>query len=102
MRNKITHPGVYIEEIPGGVHTINGVSTGVAAFIGYTTRGPANKAVQISGWKDYASTFGGIDKDSPVSYAVQQFFLNGGNNAYVVRVIGQPHPNGWIPDQSLS
>lgn len=91
MPYKSSYPGVYIEEIPGGVHTINGVSTGVAAFIGYTAKGPANKAVQISGWRDYESTFGGINKDSPVSYAVQQFFLNGGINACVVRVIGKPH-----------
>ena len=35
----LTYPGVYVEEIPSGVHTITGVSTSVTAFIGYTQRG---------------------------------------------------------------
>ena len=34
-----TYPGVYIEEIPSGVHTITGVATSIAAFVGYTARG---------------------------------------------------------------
>ncbi len=81
-----TYPGVYIEEIPSGVHTITGVSTSVTAFIGYTAKGPVNKAVRILSPGDYERNFGGLHQDSLVSYAVRQFFLNGGTNAYVVRV----------------
>ncbi len=33
-----TFPGVYIEEIPSGVHPITGVATSTAAFIGTFTR----------------------------------------------------------------
>jgi phage tail sheath protein FI len=81
-----TYPGVYIEEIPSGVHTITGVSTSVTAFIGYTAKGPVNKAVRILNQGDYERNFGGLHRDSLVSYAVRQFFLNGGTNAWVVRV----------------
>lgn len=81
-----TYPGVYIEEIPSGVRTITGVSTSIAAFVGYAARGPLNKAVRIFNFGDYERTFGGLDRNSEVSYSVQQFFLNGGTDAYVVRV----------------
>jgi phage tail sheath protein FI len=30
-----TYPGVYIEEIPSGVHPITGVATSITAFIGW-------------------------------------------------------------------
>jgi uncharacterized protein len=81
-----TYPGVYIEEVPSAVHTIVGVSTSITAFIGYTALGPVNQAVHIYNYGDYERAFGGLDGDSPVSYAVQQFFQNGGIEAYVVRV----------------
>ena len=81
-----TYPGVYVEEIPSGVRTIVGVGTSAAAFVGYTQRGPTNAGVQIFNFGDYERQFGGLHKDSPVSYAVQQFFLNGGSEAWIVRV----------------
>jgi len=81
-----TYPGVYIEEIPSGVRTITGVATSITAFVGYTQRGPTDEGIQIFSYGDYEREFGGLHKDSPVSYAVQQFFQNGGSNACVVRV----------------
>ena len=80
-----TYPGVYIEEIPSGVRTITGVATSIAAFVGYTARGPLNKAVRVLSFADFERSFGGLTRDSEVSYAVQQFFGNGGTDAYVVR-----------------
>ncbi len=80
-----TYPGVYIEEIPSGVRTITGVSTSVAAFIGYFKRGQMNQAVQIFSVADFERNFGGLDIKSEASYAIQQFFLNGGTEAWVVR-----------------
>ncbi len=86
MPTQPTYPGVYIEEIPSGVRTITGVSTAVAAFIGYFTKGPVDKAVQIFNMGDFDRIFGGLNSDSEASYAIQQFFLNGGTQAYVIRV----------------
>jgi phage tail sheath protein FI len=80
-----TYPGVYIEEVPSGVRTIVGVATSIAAFIGYFSRGPMNKAVQIFNMGDFQREFGGLHPDSKASYAIQQFFLNGGTTAWVVR-----------------
>ena len=81
-----TYPGVYVEEIPSGVRTITGVSTSVAAFIDLFRRGPLNKAVQLFSMGDFGREFGGLDANSEASYAIQQFFLNGGTEAWAVRV----------------
>lgn len=81
-----TYPGVYVEEIPSGVRTITGVSTSVAAFVGAAKRGPINKAVHILSYSDFERSFGGLDARSELSYAVRQFFLNGGSEAWVVRL----------------
>src|SRR5690242_9909540 len=82
----ISYPGVYIEELPSGTHSIAGVATSITAFVGYTARGPVNKAVRIANFGDYERNFGGLQQDSEIGYAVQQFFQNGGGDAYVVRV----------------
>src|SRR5437016_3443376 len=81
-----TYPGVYVEELPSGVRTITGVSTSVTAFLGVAKRGPVNKAVNCLSQSDYELNFGGMSSDSAISYAVNQFFLNGGTNAWVVRL----------------
>jgi uncharacterized protein len=81
----LSYPGVYLQEAPG-VRTITGVSTSVAAFLGTTKRGPLNRAVPIFSFADFERAFGGLSPDSELSYAVRLFFLNGGSQAYVVRV----------------
>src|SRR5579859_4512029 len=81
-----TYPGVYVEEIPSGVHTITGVATSIAAFIDTFERGPVNYAVHLLSMSDFERWLGGLDTTSEASYAIQQFFLNGGAEAYAVRV----------------
>jgi phage tail sheath protein FI len=87
-----TYPGVYIEEIPSGVRTITGVSTSVTAFVGTAKRGPINRAVRVLSYSDFERRFGGLSADSELSYAVRQFFLNGGSDAWVVRLAGSSTP----------
>ncbi len=81
-----TYPGVYIEEVPSGVHTITGVATSIGAFIDTFTRGPIDTAVQVLSMADFEREFGGLNTLSEGSYAIAQFFLNGGSQAWVVRV----------------
>jgi phage tail sheath protein FI len=83
---QVSYPGVYIVEKPSGVRTITGVATSVAAFVGFTRKGVPDKAVMITSFADFERQYGGLDRDSPVSYAVRQFFLNGGTQALIVRV----------------
>jgi phage tail sheath protein FI len=82
-----TYPGVYIEEISSGVRSITGVATSIAAFVGNFRKGLANEAVRIFSFADFEREYGGLDRGSDTSYAIQQFFLNGGSQAHVVRVV---------------
>ncbi|MBW4659735.1 MAG: phage tail sheath subtilisin-like domain-containing protein [Drouetiella hepatica Uher 2000/2452] len=84
-----TYPGVYIEEIPSGVRTITGVATSITAFIGRALQGPTDKAVRIQSFGDFERKFGGLWVESMMSYAVQQFFLNGGSDAIIIRVVSK-------------
>src|SRR6266581_858548 len=92
----VTYPGVYIEEIPSGVRTIVGVATSIGAFVDYFPAGPMNKAVRILSLADFENQFGGLDARSEASYAIQQFFLNGGTEAYVVRVASATKGNAPV------
>ncbi len=85
MASTYTYPGVYIQELTSPVHPITGVATSVGAFIGYTATGIDNRAELIFSFSDYQRLFGGLASNSELSYAVQQFFQNGGSQAYVVR-----------------
>ena len=87
MPGNYTYPGVYVEEIDSGVHTITGVSTSDTAFVDVFKRGPINQATRITSFTDFERTFGGLDVRSEASYAIQQFYLNGGQIAWVVRVV---------------
>lgn len=81
-----TYPGVYIQEVPSGVRTIMGVSTSVTAFIGRAKKGKVNTPLTVYNFSDYSREFGGLWDKSPMSYAVHQYFLNGGSEAAIVRV----------------
>jgi phage tail sheath protein FI len=91
-----TYPGVYIEEIPSGVRTIVGVSTALTAFVGRAVAGPENEPIVINGFADYERTFGPLSLDSTMSYAVRDFFVNGGGQAVIVRLY-HDDPAGTLP-----
>ena len=86
MAVQTSFPGVYVEELPSSVRTVIGVGTSITAFVGYTARGLDNRPTRLFGFADYERAFGGLASDSTLSYAVSQYFLNGGTDAIVVRV----------------
>lgn len=90
---QVSYPGVYIEELSSGVHTITGVATSIAAFFGRASQGPINKAVRITSLTDYARTFGPPHPMSDLAVSVQQFFNNGGTDCYVVRLAAGAIPS---------
>jgi phage tail sheath protein FI len=97
-----TYPGVYIDELPSAVRTITGVPTSIAAFIGWAPRGPETP-VHITSFADYQLNFGGLHPKSPMSYAVYQFYQNGGSEAEVMRLAGGAVQTGNPPaDQAAS
>ncbi len=80
-------PGVYVQELPSSVHPITGVATSITAFIGGAQRGPVNQPTTIHSFSDFVRQFGGLWSGSLLGYAVSDFFLNGGSQAIIVRVV---------------
>ena len=82
------HPGVFIEEIKAGPRPIEGVPTSTAAFLGEAERGSVKPRL-VTSYREYIHWFGEVfGPDKFIPYAVKGFFENGGNRAYICRVIG--------------
>ena len=69
-----TYPGIYIQELPSSTHTIVAAQTNIAVFIGYThplktAASRLGKAVQIFGFNDYQSLFGGFVRSAAFTHA---------------------------------
>jgi hypothetical protein len=91
MAVAVSYPGVYIEEVASGVRAIAGVPTSITAFVGYTRRGGLTPH-RIFSFADFERTYGGLDLDSELSYAVSHFYLNGGGTAWIARVAAGAAP----------
>jgi hypothetical protein len=86
MPGTLSYPGVYIEEVPSGGRTITGVATSITAFVGRALRGPEDDPTRVQSFAEFERLFGNLWRESTMSYAVQQFFQNGGSDALIVRV----------------
>jgi phage tail sheath protein FI len=93
----LTFPGVYIEEIPSGVRTITGVATSITAFIGRALRGPTDEPITINSYGDFERLFGGLWVDSAMSFAVRDFYQNGGSQAIITRLYHAESGGGAKP-----
>ncbi|MGK7902092.1 MAG: phage tail sheath family protein [Hormoscilla sp.] len=94
-----TYPGVYVEELPSGVRTIVGVATSITAFIGRALRGPTDEPVVINNYGEYERIFGGLWNESTMSFAVRDFYSNGGGQAVIVRLYkakGEKNPKATL------
>jgi phage tail sheath protein FI len=94
-----TFPGLYIEELPSNAHTITAAATSITVFVGYTHPFKTKKfsqPVELFSFTEYEREFGGLYASgiiaNDVAYAVNQFFLNGGSDAYVIGL--QPQTRG--------
>ena len=79
-------------EQPGSLRVIARAATNIAAFIGRTLKGPVNEPVPVRSFADFTRVFGGLWQPSTLSYAVEQFFENGGRCAVIVRVVNGARP----------
>lgn len=86
-------------------HPIAATSTAVTAFVGRTRRGPLDRPVQVDSAAEFGAIFGGLWDESPLSFAVQHFFENGGHSALVARVAARDAteltPGSQIDDADL-
>jgi hypothetical protein len=81
------HFGLKVEEEVGPEQSIAPSSTARTAFVGRTLRGPVNRPICIKSFGEFQHVFGGLWQPSPLGYAVEQFFDNGGREALIVRVV---------------
>lgn len=107
-------PGVFVEEVPGKLKALEGVSTSTAAFAGPAERGPVAgfalpfvpdsgfsltpdlSPVFLTSFAEFTRQFGAplpivtsaADPDSGyLGYSVKAFFDNGGKRCYIARVV---------------
>jgi uncharacterized protein len=78
-------PGVYFEWLDAPA-ALQPSATDVAGFVGIARRGPLHTPVRIESWTQFVSMFGEHTSQGYLAYAVEGFFLNGGQTCYVVRV----------------
>ena len=81
-----------VTEGPGADNAIARRPSAVTAFVGRALRGPVNRPVAVRSFAEFQHAFGGLWQPSTLSYAIEQFFENGGQVALVVRVV-----NGGAP-----
>lgn len=86
MPTVVSYPGVYLEEVPSGSRAITGVATSICAFVGRTRRGPTDRTTTVYNFTEFERAYGPLWELGTVSYAVRQFFLNGGTEAVIARV----------------
>jgi phage tail sheath protein FI len=81
----LTYPGVYIQEISGGVRPLEVASTSTAAFVGLAEMGP-DEATRVTNWTEFQRLYGSFITDGFLAHSVFQYFNNGGRQCYIVRV----------------
>ena len=81
-------PGVYVEEVDGGSKPIAGVGTSVAAFVGFTKKGPMNTPTLVTNWTQFVDNFGDFMENGFLAHSVYGYYNNGGGRAYIMRIGG--------------
>jgi len=84
-----SRPGVFVQEVPVS-QTVELTDNGsaVGAFLGALPSGKSSAPVLVRSWKKFVDSFGDVQDAYPTTWAVYNFFANGGNQAYVQRVLG--------------
>lgn len=104
-------PGVYVEEFDSGGKPMEGVGTSTAGFIGLAEKGPVEGLPQlVTNFADFKRIYGGYLSENEfgeyrfLSYAVENFFVNGGSRCFVSRVAPEDAKAslGYAPDKDAA
>ncbi|MBG0737924.1 phage tail sheath family protein [Paeniglutamicibacter antarcticus] len=101
---QLGHPGIYplgsreARQEPG----FEPVRLDETGFVGVALRGPVDTPVLVASWSDYVRNFGAFEREAQtpdrlLPYAVQAFFAQGGERAWVLRVAPAPD---WTGDDA--
>jgi len=83
---QVSYPGVYVQEVPSGVRTINTVGTATALFLGRIKEGVLNKPIRCFSYTEFVKNFSEDTSVGDMSRYVKLFFLNGGSDCYAMRL----------------
>ena len=90
--------GVNVVEVDGaGAPSITGAAVSVGAFNVVTQRGVPNQPVRVTSFPQFTEHFGGHFAGGLGAYLVKGFFDNGGQTAYVNRVVDPTNGTGTSP-----
>src|SRR5665647_2482305 len=90
-RFTIKPPGIYIQEINVQPQSIEGVGTSAATFLGEAETGPTTPTL-VTSFTEYQRVFGSyFGEGKYLPYAVEGFFLNGGQRCYMCRVLASDY-----------
>lgn len=86
MASQLLSAGVFVEEEPPSIRTVQAVPTADTAFVGITERGPFEPTL-VNSFAEFQRIFGGFTADSDLALAIQGFFTNGGQVAWIQRTV---------------
>jgi hypothetical protein len=91
------HPNVYVQDV-APLPVPPATNPAALGIIGYTLKGPSNKALLVQSMQDFVNIFGNFTQLSLVPLELEKFFNNGGQQAYVVRVtpVGSLKAHGFF------
>lgn len=93
----VLSPGVYVERGADLRPPLEGARAGECAFLGRTERGTTSAPMRVDSWAEYVQRFGG---SGITGRAVQGFFRNGGERAWILSLGSTDHP--LFPDDFLA
>ena len=83
-----TLPGLRFE-VQAPATEVSPLRTDIAGFVGPTLRGPLGVAVRVEGWRQYQALYGDFAPGAETPYGIRGYFENGGEVAYVIRLLSQ-------------
>jgi len=97
-------PGVYVEELPANVRSIESVSTSTACFIGTGGKpdAPIGEPTAINNWTQFQTMFMGDGPMTPLAHAVNGFFANTQGRCYILDIGPDGRLTGTAESPGLS
>ena len=85
MASTFTYPGVYVTERESGARAVPAAATSIAMFVGMADKGPFQVPTRVQSLTEYVRSFGETSTGE-MADQVRQFFVNGGGDAFIMRI----------------
>lgn len=82
----LTSPGIYLQQRQPQQVTGALLRSDIAAFIGFSRKGPLARPQRLNSWQQFNTLFGAPLESGYLALSVKAFFENGGQSCYVYRL----------------